>query len=189
VDHTEWRSAFEKHIRGFFSGHQIEVRPIRTRRLRNLEIYAIGPGPRGAIWSYVTAGCWPSVARDLHGHGLEFILSANADDPHHIKLLTDLALFHTRKPKQRLDFSHSLQLTRPWTPQSLCEYVVIDFPVVYGEEFEHCHFADGHVRLLSAMPITATERAYKIAHGLDALGERFEEDDIDYANPERASIV
>jgi hypothetical protein len=45
------------------------------------------------------------------------------------------------------------------------------------------------VRFLWLVPITEEEVAFKKAHGLDSLEERFESHQFDYLDPYRASVV
>ncbi|MEU8762693.1 hypothetical protein [Streptomyces sp. NPDC048659] len=76
-------AAVESHVRNFFAGHGIQAHdydlgPGRREAVPGLRIFAVSPGPRANLWTYVTAGCWS--AREKHGQGLEFALTAPVGD-------------------------------------------------------------------------------------------------------------
>jgi hypothetical protein len=97
--------ALDTHVHAFFAGHAVTRRqwplgPVE-QRIPGFFVYAAGPGPRFAGWTYLTAGCWKATAR--HQHDLEFVLSTNTDDVRHVELLTMLAYYHAGQESQRLE--------------------------------------------------------------------------------------
>jgi hypothetical protein len=183
--------ALDAHVHAFFAGHSITrqrwpLGPIE-QRIPGFFVYAAGPGPRFAGWSYLTAGCWKATAR--HQHGLEFVLSTNAEDLRHVEVLTTLAYYHAGPESQRLDLGHTVPIGEPWTPGSLCEFELIALPYAYGSDLEVCAWNNGHARILAAQPITRAERELKIADGIEALEQRLEDAAADFANPNRRSVA
>ncbi len=183
--------AFAAHVHAYFAGHKLTrqswpLGPVE-RRIPGFFVYAAGPGPRFPGWSYLTAGCWKATAR--RQHGLEFILSANAEDIRHVEVLTMLAYYHAGPQSQRLDLWHTAPIGEPWTPGSRCEFVLIDLPYAYGPDLESCSWNNGHVRTLAALPITAAEQALKIDQGVEQLEQRLEDAAADFANPLRPSVA
>lgn len=183
--------ALDAHIRSFFAGHPVTrhtwpLGPV-AERIPGFFVYAAGPGPRFAGWSYVTAGCWRATAR--HQHGLEFVLSTNAEDPRHVEVLTMLAYYHAGPDSQRLDLGHTVPIGEPWTPGSLCEYELIALPYAYGPDLEVCAWNNGHARVLAALPITRAERDLKTADGVEALEQRLEQSGANFSSPDRPSVA
>jgi len=183
--------ALDMHVHAFFTGHAVTRRqwplgPVE-QRIPGFFVYAVGPGPRFAGWTYLTAGCWRATAR--HQHGLEFVLSTNTDDVRHVELLTMLAYYHAGQDSQRLDLGHTVPIGEPWMPGSLCEFQLIALPYAYGPDLEVCAWSNGHARILATQPITEAEHKLKVAQGLEALEQRLEETAADFANPHRPSVA
>ena len=184
------REALEAHLRSFFGGHSIERRtwgagPI-AERIPEFHVFEIAPGPRFRGWTYVTAGCWASTAD--HGHGLEFVLSSNAQDVANVEALFMLAYYNAGPESQRMDWGHTVPVGEPWRGGRL-DHFLIATPYAYGPDFEMCRWATGHARLLALMPISRSERDFKVEHGVEALEQLLEDAAVDFADPLRASVV
>jgi hypothetical protein len=54
---------------------------------------------------------------------------------------------------------------------------------------EICEVPEGHVHFLWLLPISATERAFKKEHGVDALEDLLEAKQIDYTDPMREPVA
>jgi Suppressor of fused protein (SUFU) len=192
------------------------VGPI-DERLPDFFVYEIGPGPRFPAWSYLTSGCWAAAAwrrpdqadagvaedeahrggglrlvksaeedRDI-AVGLEFILSANAQDLRHVEVLTMLAYGHAGSDPY--DLGHSTPIGESWMHGSACDHLLISLPYAYGPRVETCHWRAGRIRILAAMPITEAEHTLAISEGHEALERRLESALTDFTNPARASVV
>ena len=111
------------------------------------------------------------------------------DSPVHRQAQTMTAWYHAGPPSQRLDHGHTLPIGEPWLPGSQCDHLLVSLPYPWGPQFEVCHWADGHIRLLWLLPITRSERDYKITHGLEALERRLEQADINPLDPHRPAVV
>jgi hypothetical protein len=117
------------------------------------------------------------------------VLSANTDDARHVELLAMLAYYHAGPASQRLDYGHTVPIGEPWVPGSSCTHELIALPYAYGPDFEITSWDGGHIRILAVQPITEAERDFKVAHGIEALEQRFERAAIAFADPQRASVV
>ncbi|MDA0169735.1 suppressor of fused domain protein [Solirubrobacter taibaiensis] len=184
--------ALREHLHSFFTGHRIESRrwelgPILDR-VPSFGVYAIGPGPRITAWTYVTTGCWDAV-HEANGHGLEFVLSADTDDDRHVELLAMLAYYHAGPESQRLDWGHTVPIGEPWLPGSELTHELISLPYAFGPSLERCEFDGGHIRVLAVQPITEAERDFKVAEGVEALEQRFEDEPIAFTDPFRESVL
>jgi hypothetical protein len=181
--------ALHAHLKAYFDNSLIERRdckdgPVHVR-VPEFAVYACGPGSRLNLWSYITTGCWSAVNHD--GHGLEFVLSANADSDRHVELLAMLAYYHAGPVTQQLDYGHTVPIGEPWVPGSACTHGLIALPYAYGPDFEICSWPGGHIRILAVQPITEDERDFKVAHGMEALERQWERASIAFADPKRAS--
>jgi hypothetical protein len=158
------------------------------QRVPGFRVHAVAPGPRGHnAWTYVTSGCWQAVHQ--HGHGLEFVMATREFTLRAVELLARNAYFHAGPEEQRLGWGHTVDLGEPWLPGSPCDHGLISLPYPWGAELETCAWAGGHARLLWLLPITGAERDFKVAHGLEALEDRFQAAPLDFTNPHRASVV
>ena len=90
--------------------------------------------------------------------------------------------------KHNLDLGHTVPIGEPWTPGSLCEFELISWPYTYGPDLEVYAWNNGHARILSAQPITASEREFNVS-GVEALERRLEDAAVSFADPQRSSVV
>ena len=140
-----------------------------------------------ALWTYVTVGVWEATQQN--GHGLEFVLAAQHEDPVHDEHLAMSAYYHAGPPEQRLDVGHTVPIGEPWLDGSACDHVLVSLPYPYGPDLEVCTWIGGHARLLWLVPITEAERDFKAAKGLQALEARLDQQAIHYWDPSRPSVV
>ena len=102
-----------------------------------------------------------------------------------VELLTVMAHYHrTGAP---LSLGHTVNFGRPWLPGSECTYALVSLPYLDGPSLEW--MPDHSVRFLWVIPITSAERTFKIAHGMNALEDRFESAQFDYLDALRPSVV
>jgi hypothetical protein len=183
--------ALHEHLEAFFARRELARRdwtlgPVHER-VPEFGVYVFAPTPRLNLWSYITTGCWAAVNHG--GHGLEFVLSADADTNRHVELLAMLAYYHAGPVSQQLDYGHTVPIGEPWLPGSTCTHELIALPYAYGPDFEICSWSGGHTRILAVQPITEAERDFKVTHGIEALEQHFERASIAFADPNRASVI
>jgi hypothetical protein len=175
-----------QHLRGFFEGHACTEktwsRGPATRDLPELRIAEFAPGPKTSLWVYATIG---SSHADTDPR-LEFVLVAPAQDSRNVELTTMTAWYHQR---ERLGLGHTFPIGEPWLPGSSCTSMLVSLPYPFGPELEMCELPDGDVRVLWLLPITEAEKRYKNTAGLEALEQRFDEKELEYWRPDRASAV
>lgn len=151
----------------------------QEKMLGSFSVLEFPPNEDHSYWIYSTAGMSLDVEESL----IELHLFSAKQDFTLVELLTVAASFHRNKP--HLGLHHTVNFGRPWQDNSPCEYGFISLPYLDGEELEVFDFDNGHLHNLWLIPITESERAYKIEHGWDALEERFEANGFDYTNPQR----
>jgi hypothetical protein len=120
---------------------------------------------------------------------MEFVLTAPADDWQHHESVTMNAFYHAGSPHQRLDHGHVLPIGRPWVADSACDRYLVSLPYPFGPDFEVCTWDRGHVRILWLLPITPAEHDLVVSEGLEALETLFDDAEIDFLDPSRASVV
>jgi Suppressor of fused protein (SUFU) len=148
--------------------------------LGEFSILYFGPSPRTSNRIYATDGM-------SHGLGkIELHVVSPVSDDGLVELLTVVAHYNLTTP---VGLGHTVNLGRPWLPQSACSFGLISRPYRDGPKLENIVIDDEAVACLWLVPITARERDFKIANGLEALEHRFDAAKLDYANPRRASAV
>lgn len=157
----------------------------RREIVPELRVIVVAPGPRSDSWAFVTAGCW--AAREVGGHGIEFVMTAHVRDQWFIDLMKMVAYYHCGG--HGLDLQHSMPIGEPWVPGSTCDYLLISLPYLHGPDFEHCSLPGGHARILWTLPVTAAEMEFRRLHGHEALEQLFDEAAIIPTDPFRASVV
>jgi hypothetical protein len=184
---VDTHEAIRRHLQTFFAGHTYGETVWTlgsTETLPRLRIAAIGPGPRTGLWVYATIGA-SEAAADPNG-GVEFLMTAPAENLRHVELLTMTAYYHQT---EGLGLGHTLPIGEPWLEGSACDHLFICLPYPFGPELEVCRREGWDVRFLWLLPITSVEREFKIEHGQEALEQRFDAHAIEFWDPRRASVV
>ncbi len=180
--------ALEAHVRRFFADRHIEaftwtVGPVLERN-PHFRALRVAPERDGGLWTYVSVGGW-AATEGAHS-GLEFIVCTPYESPSAIELLAMTVHYHWGG---RLGLGDTLAIGRPWLPGASCEHLLVSQPYPFGRDVELAHVGDLHVRFLWLLPITASERAFKISDGLEALETRFEAAGLQYWRVDRRSVV
>ena len=175
-----------RHLRQFFAGHACEehvwtLGPAQDE-LPDLRVVEFAPGPKTGLWVYVTIGTW-EVNQDPR---LEFLIVAPERDLRHVELLFMAAWYHGR---YRLGTGHTLPIGEPWLPGSACEFFLVSLPYPFGPQLEVCNCEGWHLHVLWLLPITASERDFKVKEGQEALEQRLDACGLEYWAWDRASVV
>jgi len=149
-------------------------------------VLIFAPRPNRDMWTYATVGMC-AVPEDQEGHGLELHLFSPSENEDHVELLA--AVTHYHLTEARLGVGHTVNFGRGWYPGSKCSYGLISLPYLDGPAVEWMNGRTCTVRFLWLVPITGTERNYKMESGLEALEQRLEEADFSYVDPSRSSVV
>lgn len=170
--------ATAEHLRRVFPDSDVYVLPPAAGPIHDLvpalRILSLAPPEGGRLYS--TAGL----------PGVEFLLHAPAaDDPVHVETLTMAAYYHATGGDHTLGLGHTVPIGRPWVAGSACDHLLVSLPYPWGPELE----AGGPVRMLWLLPITAAEKAFRHAEGLEALEQRLEDAAIIATDPHRRSVA
>jgi Suppressor of fused protein (SUFU) len=158
--------------------------PMRTVN-PEFQVLEFPPGPARRVWIYATLGM--SIrSPSSKPYGIEVHLLSPVQYLGHVELLTALAFFHhTGRP---LDLGSTMNLGRPWLPQSACSHGLLAAPYLDVRAAEWVQSRS--VRCLWLVPITAAEREFHRHHGLDALEKVFEQSPaFNYLDPARRAVV
>lgn len=101
--------------------------------------------------------------------------------------LLAMTVFYNRGGK--LNLGHTLPIGEPWLPGSSSDYLVVCLPYPFGPDLQTCHVGDRHVEFLWLLPITESEKDFKVRSGLEALESRFEGAGLKYWQIDRASVI
>ncbi|MEN5059003.1 suppressor of fused domain protein [Sphingobacterium kitahiroshimense] len=106
-------------------------------------------------------------------------------------LLVDLLCYcaNYHRNDAPLNLHHTVNLGQPWLRESLCDHGFISFPYLEKPDFEQIDIDHKTIKCFWYIPITKAERDFKIEFGYDALETIFEEKELNYLSPERASLI
>jgi hypothetical protein len=157
--------ALEEHVRRFFTGRAVEASiwtagPILDQN-PHFRVLRVSPGTPGELWTYVSVGGWAATLDE--NHGLEFLVCTGSADVRAIELLAMTVYYHRGG---KLGLGHTLPIGEPWLPGSVCDHLLVTLPYPFGPDLQTCHVGDRHVEFLWLLPISETERAWKVSSGL-----------------------
>lgn len=132
---------------------------------------------------YATCG----MSRPNDDKPVELHLLSPVETDMHVELLS--AICHYHHTGSRLGLNDTVNLGRPWLDDSCCSYGLLSLPYLYGPKLEWIDTVKYKVRFLWLIPITHEEREYKKGNGVEALETIFEQKQLNYLNPRRASVV
>jgi hypothetical protein len=118
---------------------------------------------------------------------IELHILSPCESNDNVDLLAMVAHYH--RTAASVNLGHSVNLGRPWFPQSQCTRALISLPYVFGPELEDGPSAPTMVRFLWLLPITERELQFAKLNGLQALEERFERAGLNYLDPMRPSVI
>lgn len=132
------------------------------------------------MWTYATCGM--SQAGDDLPIELHIFSPRKTDEV--VELLYVAAHFH--RTGQRLGLNHTINFGKPWISPSSCDHGFISLPYLDGPGLEN---GPDNIKCYWLIPITEAELGYAMAHGANALEERFERGPFNYLDPARSSVV
>jgi hypothetical protein len=128
------------------------------------------------------------MAYPVERDGIELHLVSSVESDELVEILYYVAHYHLTGA--RLGLHHIVNFGRPWLPGSLCTHGYTSLPYLDGPDLEE--FAPTPacaIRCLWLVPITAQERLFAKANGIEALERKFEEAQFEYFHPHRVSCV
>ena len=147
-------------------------------------ILEFSPNYRHQMFSYCTVGM--SVDR-LDDNQIELVVYSPKSDNLLVELLTVCASYH--RNRLPLGLHHTVNIGQPWLDNSKCDHGFISLPYLDDEELEIFRFGGQEIHCYWFIPITEKERDYKMEKGCEALEQLFEDNQFDYLNPNRDSLI
>jgi len=114
---------------------------------------------------------------------VELIVYASKADEALVELLTISASYHRNGAP--LNLHHTVNIGQPWIDKSNCNHGLISLPYLDGPQLEIFSFAGYEVHCYWMIPVTEKEKNYKSKYGWEALEKLFENNKLDYLNPDR----
>jgi hypothetical protein len=152
----------------------------------SFRVVVFDPTRQRSVWVYSTCGMSDAPGESA----IELHLFSPAEYSGHIELLTVVAHYH--RTGHPLDVVGStVNFGREWMPGSSLTYGLISRPYRDGRSLENLRDQDENVllRCYWLLPITQSEREYKKQFGLEKLETLFDQLGLQYADPQRASVV
>ena len=147
-------------------------------------VLEFAPNKKHNMWTYCTVG----MSLDREDEILiELFIFSPKKDRALIELLTIVASYH--KNSAPLNLHHTFNIGQPWLDNSVCDYGFISLPYLDGEKLEIFEYENNVIHCFWIIPITDSEKNYKIKKGCEALEDLFEEKGIQYLNSARKSLI
>lgn len=184
-----YKELFE-HVDEFWPDHDKEVFTWELGKIKNVlpdfSVVRITPKSSNEPWVYISHGAW--VVGSNKGYRKEFFLMCPFENPRHIETLAMLASFYAESESD-LDIGDSVNIGRNWLEGANCNHLLVSLPYPYGTNLELCKLEDFTVKYLWLLPISSTENTYLKSHGMEALGQKFDDAEIDFLDLARPSVV
>ena len=175
-------------VRDLYRAHWGE--PSRMARFDSgeyeIEIYKWNAeaNPEGVnLYATVGASAWPSEEQHP-SHRNEFFLGLLPARDEVASPLAALGLYSVQQGV-RVDHGHTVPASAPLWPGTHMDTFLVLRPIVEMVPTVEIG-GDLHVELLQAIPIFASERAYKATHGPEALLRRWEDRKVQFWDPDRS---
>jgi len=150
------------------------------QRLPEFSVYFIVPKDRN-YFIYVSSG----ISNFLNQ---EFFIISPIETPEHVETLAMLASSCLDFPDS-FKLGYSVNIGRPWIEHSRMTRLLISLPYLYGPKFEYMEYFDKKIRFLWLLPITENENIFLKNNCLDELEELFEQNNINYLEIDRNSVI
>jgi hypothetical protein len=176
-----------KHYEHFYGvkGNRLTLDKGPTWKLHpDFYVLEFGNNKRHNMFVYCTVG----MSLDRSDENLiELIIYSPRQDNSLVELLTVHASHH--RNSEPFNIHHTSNIGRSWLDNSKCNHAFISLPYLDGEELEIYKFNEKVIHCYWLIPITEKERDYHIKNGCEALEQLFEDNQIDYLNPDRPCLI
>ncbi|TGE25976.1 suppressor of fused domain protein [Hymenobacter aquaticus] len=183
----EYTAKCRKHFESFF-GPKSAMRHLEAGPREKLHpaffVLEFPPEQVYDFWIYCTVGM--SLDRGDDNLIELFVYSPHQDDSL-VELMTVCAYYH--RNVLPLNLHHTVNIGQPWLDDSQCDHAFISLPYFDSEDLELLQHNDVTTHCYWLIPITESERDFKVEKGYEALEGLFEDAKFDYLNPARTSLV
>jgi len=182
-----YTSSLKQHYEGYFGtlGKRLDLGVDPHKKLHpDFYILEFGLNHKHDFWVYCTVGM--ALGMDEENLIELFIFSPKKDESL-VELLTVVVSYHQNDTP--LNLHHTFNIGRAWLDNSKCEYGFISLPYLDGPELEIFNYKEDYIHCYWVIPITESEREFKMENGCDALENLFENKGIGYLDPDREPLV
>ena len=182
---VDWSRQVHSHYRAIWGvdGDLCRLPDGPVDQLPGFEVRKFQPTADQELWTYATCG----MSHPGDTEPLELHIHSREESTRLVLLLTVVAHYH--RTGARLGLGHTVNFGRAWQLGSSCDRGLISLPYLYGPNLENLTVDAVQGKCLWLIPVTAAEVEFKKENGLDALEQRFEADEFDYADPCRPSVA
>ena len=182
---TEYKTIIINHYEGHFGPRNRELRDL-GKGMRDLPegfcILEFPPHHKKTLWTYAT--CEMSQISDEIPIELQMFTLHQTTKL--VEVLTAVAHYH--RTATRIGLGHSVNFGQPWINNSSCEFGLVSLPYLDGPSLENLSLGTKTIKFYWLIPITKSEVDYKRKNGLEALEEKLDSSDFNYADPHRESV-
>ena len=146
-------------------------------------VIEIPPFDQRNMWTYATC-CMSSCEDKLP---IELHIFSKVKNIALVELLTAIAYYHINDNK--LGHGHTINFGKQIEDHSKCTHGLISLPYLDGPKLEILKYEECTIRFLWLIPITQQELIIKKEKGLEALENLFQNNNFNYLNFKRNSIV
>ncbi len=187
MNSDEYKNSIIKHYESFWNKKAVvknwHESPISSLP-KDFCVLEFAPDANRNMWTYAT--CCMSDQSEKKPIELHLFSPVKTDVI--VELLTIVAHFH--KHGEVLDLWHTVNFGRPWQDKSLCDHALISLPYLDGPKLENFKVDENTVvKFYWLLPVTEEEVDYKIKNGVEALEKKFEENNFNYIDVNRKSVV
>lgn len=176
-----------RHYENYFgvTGKRLKLNKGPVEKLHpDFFILEFPPNGRHDMFCYCTVG----MSADRFDENLiELFIYSPKSDESLVELLTVCASYH--RNGLPLNLHHTVNIGRSWLDKSKCDHCFVSKPYLDGEELELFQYDEQEICCYWVIPITETERDFKIENGSEELEQLFEDKQLNYLDPYRDCLV
>lgn len=158
--------------------YKLETGPMK-KFCEDFSILVIPPTEDRNMWIYATLGM--SIN---NRNGFELHIFSNSKNNRLIDILTSISYYQMKEGI--LDLNSTVNFGTAWASNSKCEYGLISLPYLDGPSLENFKL---EIKCYWLIPITLSERNYRWEKGIDKLEQLFEDNNLNYLDKYRKSII
>ena len=99
------------------------------------------------------------------------------------------AIAHYSRSSSFVGLGDTVNFGRSWLENSQCDHGLVSLPYLDGPALEDGIAGSDRIKFYWLIPITPSELSFKKVEGIDSLEEKFDLKGLDYADPDRNSVI
>lgn len=185
-------AALERHVQEFWDGHIVQEATWQSgpilERVPHFSTRRVLPKRAGEAWVYVTVGCSLPDSDGSDDARTEFFLMSPVASEAHSETLAMVSHFHSFEA-HRLGIGSTINIGRPWMPDSPLDHLLVSLPYPYGPDLEWAPSEAGGARFLWLLPIHEREAAFVKRTSLEEFESLMDSAGANVLDPHRKPVV